>query len=312
MVSRIVSFPYLLPGPDVVSAGVWMTADNVPAFEGGMIREWDPYYLVEARRTVAVDVELLREQCRLSEGARVRISSAWYSPGTSLRSDGEDGTSSHMLALERPADPVVLNVRIPGDQLAGELRIGTALTLVSPGSGAEPVSPSIPGSTLWSDEIRIKVEGEAARFPIQISDFPRENDGAAWYLEIDDDFSQPLMGSVRVCLNSKHPTIRRLTEGTADAIESEWILNLLYFDTGRQLLRVGLADDTFVELSDRSPRDPPYDEETLGRAVWYLARTIAPERTAGELRNLMNSSAPDFERLMQHSLKFLADTPGGP
>jgi hypothetical protein len=307
MTDRLVSFPYLMPREGIVLHGEWLDDNDEAIFMDGMIRSWDPDYAIKAHRTLELRNGSLREQCKFGAGGVVRLGVSWYSPGTSLRSDGQVGITSQLVYLDSPPVPVVLDLSIGGDQLAGEVRIATEVTLVSQGTGAELVSPSIPGSILWRDEIRVVVEGAAARFPIQITEFPRDGIHAAWYLNIEEDLDRPVLGAVRLSLNRAHPAVKIMTGARARSAEADILLNMLYFDVGRQMLMVGLADEAFVDLSDKNQTASPYEDETLGRAIWNLTRTVAPRLSVSELRHIMINSAPDFEQLLQHGLRFLSD-----
>jgi len=79
------------------------------------------------------------------------------------------------------------------------------------------------------------------------------------------------------------------------------------FDVGRQLVNAGLADEEFVENCSANRRDPPYDRESTGRAIWGLLRNFAGVENASELRRRMKASPSEYERAVQSCLGIFGD-----
>jgi hypothetical protein len=147
------------------------------------------------------------------------------------------------------------------------------------------------------------LEGEGGRFPVLPIDFTAAGiaggqKSGAWALMCDSrDLSASGAGSVRMLLNTAHPTIRALLEDP-DSPNVPAVQEFLRYDTARQLLTLALTDE---ELSDAVS----YEEGTLGELLISIVRTIFPARNLEALRGDWRSFPGELEAEIQARLRFL-------
>jgi hypothetical protein len=242
------------------------------------------------------------ESSGLGEGSKIILSSYWHSPGTALRSDVRASVTP-VLSWD-PGESATLDAEltVPGAEIGQRLVIGMSLALGHPGQRPDPLAARLPGSMLWRDTRTFLIEGIAPRFPVEVTSFPADEDRAAWYLSIDPNFQQPLLGGVRLYLNRAHGPLMEALNAKQPGPGHRAIISALYFDVGRQMIIAALKNHEFLEML-REPRSgPPYDEESTGRALWSLISMIANGRNAGDLARLLDASPAEFERLLQHCL----------
>jgi hypothetical protein len=164
---------------------------------------WDPATAIRIAVIVAIDPAGVADDCRLVPSDHIRLALAWYSPGSGLRGCGA-GVDLHS---DSPAATIRLDVHVDGSLLADRLRLEPTLILATAGQSTERRAPHRPGSLLWRETRTILLEGQAARFPIELRDFTAHNwlpHRAAWYLDWDpEDLGQTVLGNVRLYVNTR-------------------------------------------------------------------------------------------------------------
>lgn len=260
--------PYLLPPEEAVVGHEWSTSEGVPI--GDRLEHWDPFTELNAVRVVEVDVDAVRTACMLGEDAALALAATWKSSRTRLSGQGPVVELGALGGLVR----VAVSLSVPGTVAGGRLDLRTRLVLRHPGDAPSLISPRRVGSTLWTDEARIALEGAAARFPITAADFTtshRYPDTAAWALEWNpDDLESPVLGGMRLLVNSGHEALlAALRSGNSDARASA-VRSFVTFDVARSLVRGGLQSERFVE-------DPEgFQEGSVGRMLFELLAAAWP------------------------------------
>src|SRR5262245_48470295 len=113
-------FPYLRPGPERVAVTGWHLRGQggiVPLDE--TLPDWDPGTDIHALIAVDLDLEGIRVDCGLPDGAVLRLAATWYSPGSGLRAAG----SAVDLNGHEGNQSVMLEMQIQGIMLAGAVRL---------------------------------------------------------------------------------------------------------------------------------------------------------------------------------------------
>ena len=188
---------YLVPDDDVASATPWTDPDGRELTD--RLDHWDPLTDLPLSRALTVDLDKLREQCRLGQDSAFAVIASWRSPNRTRL--GGAGERVDLGALEGLVQAPVSLV-VPGPESGGRLDLTTRLVLRTPGSDPSPISPKRLGAVLWTETQRIALEGGSARFPMTAVDFaslPRVPDDAAWYVEWDqEDLEAPVLGGLRL------------------------------------------------------------------------------------------------------------------
>jgi hypothetical protein len=262
------SAPYLLPPETAVVAQPWTTDNGDPL--GDRIDHWDPFTQLDIFRAVEVDIDAVRAACLLGTDSALALTATWVSTKTRLGDHGpviELGSNSGLVRA-------VLSLTVPGPVSGGRLDLRTRLILRHPGNEPSPISPQRPGAVLWDDETRTALEGGAARFPITAADFretQRYPDAAAWVLDWDtDDLEVPVMGGMRLLINSSHTTLlETLRSGSSDP-RAAAVRSFVMFDVARSLVRGALENEVFLE-------DPEsFTDGSVGRMLADLLTTCWP------------------------------------
>lgn len=246
--SRI-AFPFLTLSESAVIASSWLISLNesewAPA--GEYLQNWDPASSTRLHRRIAIDPSIAAADLNidirdLKFFASVRI-------GT-----GQGRLPRLILTRENrtlEAEPwfIEFDLEIEGEALSTVLDISTRITLASSISAPSPLSPSRIGDQLWSDRIRVRLEGEEPRFPIEIGDIQillgdTVSSSAPWYLHWSPrEWSRDFHGAMRLYLNSTHTEfIERIED------EDPMMIQMLMADVMGQVCERLITDPEVNEL----------------------------------------------------------------
>ncbi|MFN8228934.1 MAG: hypothetical protein U0R18_19685 [Mycobacterium sp.] len=275
--------PYLLPPESVVSPSNWCTADGSEV--GDSVDHWDPFLDLDLVRIVEVDIDTVRESCRLAADSAFALTANWYSNRTRISGEGTIIELGCLSGLIRTA----LALTVPGAEAGGRLTLKTQLILRHPGADPSRISPRRRGAILWNEEINVALEGGAARFPITAVDFTSIAycpDDAAWLLEWNpDDLEAPVLGGLRLLVNSGHESITAmLRSGSADA-RAGMLRSFVTFDVARSLIQGALRSERFVDRPDG------FEDGTIGRMIADLITSCWPGVTVPALRTRIEEDA---------------------
>jgi hypothetical protein len=101
------------------------------------------------------------------------------------------------------------------------------------------------------------------------------------------------MSAVRLTLNSKHPAIEQLLQGSKED-GTQQLLRTLNWDVTRQLAQVALRSDEVVEL------DVDFEDVTVAGVLRNLLGRIWPHENTDTLRNWQHESPQRIEVRLQH------------
>ncbi len=301
--NRIIGVPYRRTGEDRIICEPWVlthggSSEALPP----VLPHWDYNTDLVVARNVVVDAGGVRHDSVLTDADPVRVAAVWHSTGTALRgclfqSDLPSGGGLHCVSMFG---------RIPGRELAGEVRLETHLLVPTGRAGAEPLSPLYAGSVLWSDTLTVELEGNAPRFPVELIDFETvlwaPHPDASWYVSWNRyDLHQPMLGSVRLFVNARHPRVVRAMSQEAQDSEARAIRSAIYYDVGRGLIRAALYDEQFLENPEI------FNPGTIGRAVARLIRSLFPTDSPRSLRSAMQERPEHFDSELQARLRLFLD-----
>jgi hypothetical protein len=275
-------WPYLRPAPSTVDAGGWHLIDNdVSQDLPSALPYWDYRMDLALRRTVDIDLEAILSATMLSADARLSLAVIWASSGSSLR---EPAVRVPLPSGGRYRGD--LDLLLPGERLGGTLVLRTVLTLVDPGTARKPLAPARPGSMLWSDECRVRLQGDAPQFPIAVIDFTQTPlpDAAAWHLDVSSQLEAATMGAVLLYVNERSKAVVRAFQNAAAPRPADrLILSAVYADVARTMVDAALNNDDLVD-------DAAFDDDTLGQTLQNLLRRLFPGRSTADLRHLRDHS----------------------
>lgn len=292
--------PYLQPPQSAVEPGPWTGPTGNPLEH--TLEHWDPFTVVTLARVLTVDTDVVREACRLGADATFAVTVSWWSSTTRL-SGGPAPTELSDLSGMVSVD---LEQSLPGDRIGGRVDLRTRLVLRHPGREPSVISPSEPGTVLWRDQTAVTVEGAAARFPVTALDFTHTtfSPAAAWALEWEtDDLARPLLGGLRLLLNSGHPQLTQALGSPTDP-RTAVLQSFMTFDVARSLVHGALCNDSFTAAPHH------YDEGTVGRAVADLLDSCWPAIPVNSLAQRLRDNPARLDTDLQAHLGMLTESGG--
>lgn len=207
--NRRFAFPFLTLSDSAVEAGPWCWSLNggewAPAND--YLPDWDAASVIGLRRTVSVDPAIAADDLgvsadslRLSLGVRI---------GTGAGRLPRLILERHRRALKPGTWQEQFDLEIAGEGLSLVLDVHSQVVLSGPVENGGPLSPHRNGDRLWADSLRIRLEGEEPRFPIEIVDMRTllgnsTEASTPWYLQWSPlDWNRDFHGAARLYLNSE-------------------------------------------------------------------------------------------------------------
>jgi hypothetical protein len=283
--------PFLTPPDRAVSHAGWQVISTdgdgpLPA----AIQHWDYQTTLNLAAAVSVDRRLITEACHLDWGSGFEI----------VVMARSDHTRAEFLAnrVEVPLlddFDLAVEIEVPGRELGGRLALETILVVSDP-KPLSTISPQRRGSILWRSTQATELEGTGSQFPTDTLDFAAAGleESAGWQLSVDlSDPEARFMSAVRLTLNSKHPAIEQLLQGSKED-GTQQLLRTLNWDVTRQLAQVALRSDEVVEL------DVDFEDVTVAGVLRNLLGRIWPHENTDTLRNWQHESPQRIEVRLQH------------
>lgn len=284
-----IAFPFLTLSDAAVTAEPWSLSLDSGSWQtvGDFVPDWDSASEIRIRRTVRVDPLIAEKDLGIAAGLLqlalgVRVATG---PGRLPR-----------LILRRECYKLApstweqeFDIRVPGDRLSLIFDVQTQVMLAAPPEACEPLSPQQVASRLWVDTVRVLLEGEEARFPMEVAnlqgflgDTPAAK--APWFLYWSPgDWNRDFRGALRLYLNgSQSDFIRRIK------------------DQDSPTLQVILAD-IMGQVCERLIVDPEADEIMATAEPGSLAaqakawlETIWPGKDAAFVRSVLEQRPGRF------------------
>lgn len=238
---------------------------------------WDYNTDLHLSRSLVLDVDAILAQCGLAGDARLGVAAIWRSSGSGLRE-----LSDRRIFVREGPDPLRLQLdfSLKGTNVGGVLTLYTHVFLDAPGSTSDPTAPHRPGSVLWSDESSVRLQGDAARFPMDLVDFRDEiyPDRSGWHLKIGRDLDSAAMGSILLLINSANKTLGQAVARADNPRPVDRVaLSALFTDVTRAMIEHALAQPEFDDETE-------YPDESLGEVLRNLCRRMFPREPINELR----------------------------
>ena len=289
--------PYLRPYFERIEIKDWLLIKNgSSSLLGELMPEWDTATNITIAINAEVDTYGILEDCKLSRSAQLRLVSSWESTGTGLRDCGNFVDLDTNLSNQS----VLLEAQIEGAMLASEVVVGVSLLLMKVGMVTERLAPKLTGSLLWRNQRKIALEGTGTRFPVEMVNFSESfswlPENAGWFLDWDRfDFTRPVLGSVRLYVNSNHQRLKAAVNGIKEIDQA--LREVISFDIARTMIMTALDSEDFINESEK------YADETVGAAVRRLVNTLFPSKALHERAQYRKQYPDRFECDLQDSLQ---------
>ena len=290
---------FSLPFKDLIGTEIELGAWHYRASSGDFltvgddIPGWDYVKGLEFRRDVVLDGAQVAASCDLPPDASVALVVTAHSPAARFRRVVFRSGSLSMSRKVIEAQFVLAN----SYELSRELRLDTEVLLIKAGSLKKALVANLAGSRLYSDTVRISLEGSGARMPVEMADLGCQIPGliapdAPWHVLLEtSDLHAPVMQSLRVFLNSRDTPV-----ATAARDGDVRVLSLLKADVARRLLIVALQDEEFLANPD------VYAEGSTGEAARRLLRVCFKELSPQLVQTFASSEPARFESLIQSAM----------
>jgi hypothetical protein len=255
------AMPYAVPNVDRVMFHAWTDADGAPV--GDQLEGWDPQSTVSLSQLVDLDLEGLRTDIGLAQEDFLRIS---------ISCTSSDSGMTESLWTGRASAHQKISVDIPGDRVGGVLQLRTTLTLSKSRIDSPPGIVSRSGSVLAEHRHAIRLQGDAAMFPVTIVDFAATNYGthASWYLHASDDLDAPFLGTFILLINERDTELMRAVASSKPTQAQRALLDEM--EIGIAVLMLEMAIDLHPDSNLES-----YAPDTVGYVLARYARWAGAE-----------------------------------
>jgi hypothetical protein len=279
-----VALPFLTLGPEAISATPWLIGfdDAPPEPAQDHLKDWDYAAAVTVRRTLEVNLaaaalalEIPEHDLSIALVLALGTGSARLPRDVRLYGPWPIDVAQSQLTIEKT---------VPGSLLSGALHLETVVMLSASPARRRQLSPWRIGARLWADALKVRLEGEESRFPLEVASFSRIFSGspmqsALWHLDWrPGDWAKEFNGAVRLLINADNPAFveRVLAEDTAT-------LQALLGDVMIQIVEQALADKEIVASLGSM------EAETLGGQAASWIELAWPGQTPEYTRGLMLS-----------------------
>lgn len=287
--NRRIAFPFLTLSDAAVAADPWRLSLDGGSWQatGDFIQDWDYASEIRIRRTLKIDPRIAADDLSVSVGSLrlaigVRVGTG---PGRLPR-----------LILSRECRGLApgrwqeeFDIRVPGVRLSLVLDVQTHVMLANPPNDFGPLSPRRVKSRLWSDTLRVLIEGEEPRFPMEVADFrlllgdvPAA--AAPWFLHWSPgDWSRDFHGAARLYLNrDRSDFIERVKEQDGPTLQ------VLLAEVIGQVCERLVSDQDANEIMSGS------EPESLGGQATAWLRRIWPGKDAAFIRSVLEQQPGRF------------------
>lgn len=291
--NRRVAFPFLTLSESAVEASAWeISLDGVEwSAAGEFLPHWDSASDIRIRRTMRLNLELAAPDLgipvdRLALSASVRIGTGQGRLPRLILSRTRRDLRSGDTSWE-------FEQIIEGHRLSMILDLQTEILLADVPAEFSALSPVHPGNRLWSENARVRLEGEEPRFPIETADLAQMLGGgiagaAPWHLHWSPgDWTRDFHGAVRLYLNEKSGEVLQRIED-----EDPATIQFLLADVMSQICERLLADPEAGTMMDAA------EPGSLGAQAATWLRKAWPGKDASFIRSVLESRPGVFRSTM--------------
>lgn len=282
---------------DSVAADRWTFELNHqdPRPVSDMMPDWEYGASLRVGRTLRLDAAAVARELGLEPGqfALSVMIEAGSGPGTYPRAIIFRAVEA--LPLDRPE--YRFEYDLPCREMSAQLVLRTSIILADDIVSANPLAPARHGSRLWMDQVASRIEGDAARFPMEIMSFNavfrgRPHQHAPWHLRWNPgDLDRDFYGAVRLYLNKDNELfIKRVID------QDDLTLQAVMGDVVSQMCESALRSPDGIEVLENA------DDSSLGGKIrrWLLS----PFKSVQEARASLETRPGEFRAAILASTSF--------
>lgn len=295
-----VAFPFLTLNMDAVRATPWQISVNGEEFVqcGEFLESWDAATLIELRRQIIIDPDIAR--MLLGYHDETPDLELVLSVGT-----GKGRFPRHQILVrawsaKEAYSGVDVLIKLDSAQISSVIDLKFEVVIRSVGSMISRLSPRSAGCRVWHDRLRIIVDGDGARFPIEASPFSnffgsQMASQAPWMLYwVPGDWNRDFLGACRLLLNTETPLVlKRIEEAEPFALQT------LMADVITQIAERFVTDEEIEDLVDS------FEPGSLGAQVWTWLKQAWPDNDLSLIRSIQQTNPGVFRA----ALTALAELP---
>ena len=286
---RRYAFPFLTLSDASIKATPWSVSLNGGDWSsaGDYLPDWDSASSVGIRREINLDDTLAADDLGL-DAHEVRLALT-IRIGTGSGRLPRRILECHYRELDPQTCEEQLHFEISGNLLSQILDVQTHIVLSRETKGGGPLSPSRFADRLWSDSLRIRLEGEEPRFPVEIVDMHSLlgdviESSSPWYLQWSPrDWDRDFYGATRLYLNGDQAAfVQRVQQFDGPTLQA-------------------LLADIMSQICSRLLMDPEADAilstaepGSLGAQAASWLQSLWPDKDATFLRSVLGSYPGKF------------------
>ena len=287
--NRRIAFPFLTLTDAAVDAATWSCSLDGGVWNpvGDFLPDWDSASVIRFRRKVSIDPQIAASDLNVNPGKLCLAIVIRIGTGQGRLPRFILSRESRELAADSWEEE--FDFEISGEKLSLVLDLHTQVMLAVPLKDCPQLSPQRVADRLWSDTLRIRLEGEEPRFPIEIIDM-RTLPGTPstlsppWYLHWSPmDWNRDFHGATRLYLNKEHTDlIERIEQRDGPTLQF-------------------LLADVMTQICERLLHEPEVDDIISGGEPGSLAnqaaawlRKVWPGKDAAFVRSLLESRPGAF------------------
>ncbi|WP_017925482.1 hypothetical protein [Thioalkalivibrio sp. HL-Eb18] len=286
--SEVFAFPFLRPSVSRIEAGPWMGPDtDGTCVLPELLPDWDYSVSLGLQRTLELDLEGLWSDTGLGPSSSLLLHVYAATGELKLRK------CIFERALRDCSGSVQLDIgplELEGAELQGYIDLVTVLS-VERAERIERLAPMAPGSRLWEDEFRCRLEGGGGRLPMEARDFSEVSAQyalAPWYFRLEESrLDDRFEAAFQVILNTKRQDV-------LDAVSRKdtLMMPILQGDLVRHILARLLRSEEFTLRAE------DYPNGSIGAVAAAWLDAAFPDQTAGQIRDMFEQRPADFEAIV--------------
>jgi hypothetical protein len=288
-----IAYPTLVLSDECIIPSGWelVCSDGTILPVGEYLEDWD--YSVSIRLRRRLEVDWARVTNALDCGDDVSLM-AVLKVGTG---QGRLPRSIiHSVTHDLRSDQTIaqFDLVLHGNTLSTILDLTIDIILNTPSKRLTYLTPTRQGSRVWKETVRMRLEGDEPRFPIEITDFSLMFGASAaalspWYLHWSPrDWSRDFHGSMRLYLNADHKGMISRVEA-----EDEEVLRAIMADVMGQVCECLVRDVEIVSYLTS------WEEGSLGRQAISWLKLAFPRCDLEQVRAIIESRPGEFRAAFQ-------------
>lgn len=284
----VVVLPFCTLTDRSVMAGKWnVSVDDAAMIElASCLKSWDSSSKVQLKRSVKIDWDLVSRELGVS-GVCLQLHVV---VGTGSGKIPRIILNTHSHNLEPDTSEYYFDEYIGPRQLSSAIFLDTIITLANQASVESIISPSLPGSRLWSERVRIALGSDESQFPMEVINFADISylnipAGALWFLHWSAaDWDRQFSSAVRLYLNSSAPSFVEKVKAS-----DPLILQMLMSEVMHQICERLLHEYDFDTLSNT-----PAISGSLLDVAYSWIRQAWPGMSLGFVKTVLDQAPGEF------------------